>query len=205
MGSSFEDFSYMSKLTDDWKITSYGDLGAFAGIGGRCSHQKFYSPKLKKGANTIFLEVGVGGGASSKIPDLDTIISILNNLVKVKDGVTAESNYKDLTCHTSFSIADIIGALGDTESAQLVLGDGPKYTRISARGNGLGPAGSALLFTMPVTFLGEKTYGAAAEAAISGGIFFGIGMQFYNMNVQQKFQQEELNRKTTDMFRGSKI
>jgi hypothetical protein len=186
-----EDYSYLTKLTDDWKITSYGDFGAFAGVGARCSHQKFYSAKLKKGVNTIFLEVGVGGGASAGIPEIDKIIAQINNLVKVKDARAAESSYKALTCHRAFSIVDIVGALGDCESGQLVLGDGPKYVRIAARGNGFGPAGSALLFTLPVTFLGEKTYGVAAEASVTSGVFLGVGTQFYNYNMQQRFQREK--------------
>lgn len=192
-----KDYSYLKKMTKDWKITSYGDLGAFAGAGGRISHQKFWSPSLKQGVNTIFLELGFGGGASAGIPEIDNLFSQINNLVKIKDARAAESNYKELVCHCSFSISDIIGAFGDCESGQLVLGDGPKYVRIAARGSGSGPAGSALLFTMPVTFLGEKTYGVAAEASVTSGIFLGVGIQFYNYNMQERFQRE-LRRKPTD-------
>jgi hypothetical protein len=165
--------------TNDWQVTSYGDLGAFAGIGARVSHHKFYSPKLNKKVNTVFIEVGLGAGVDFKLPQIEKI----NNAIKLYDAANAESGYKKLICHRAFSAADISGALGDCESGSLVLGDGCKMIRIAARGNGLGPAGKSLLFTLPVartpvpgtngqrTAAGEKGYGASVEASVTAGVF----------------------------------
>ena len=176
--------SNMTRMASDWQTASYGDVGVFAGVGAKLSHHAFHSPSLKFTVKTSFLQVGFGAGVDFKFPEIGWI----NNAVKAYDTAKAMAGYSDIVCHCSFSASDISGALADAQSGALILGDGPKAARISARGNGLGPAGASLLFTMPfprtkalvknaagktrsVDVLGEKGYGASVEASVTAGVF----------------------------------
>lgn len=47
-------------VASDWETASYGDVGAFAGVGAKISHHAFHSPSLKLTVQTSFLQVGSG-------------------------------------------------------------------------------------------------------------------------------------------------
>jgi len=179
------DLSYFTKTASDWRITSYGDVGAYVGYGGKVSHMKFYSPSLNLRLNTVLLLVGIGAGVDVSPTFLKGANTALENFFKGKDSVNAESGYKTLACHKPFSLNDIDGATCgaiDT-AASIPFGYKTGFFHASANGN--------LIFSVPAVV--EPNFGFKLEAAAAAGRFFSLGNQYLAaMNEGRK--QRELGR-----------
>jgi hypothetical protein len=189
-----QNFDYLTVQKADWEVTSYGDFGAYTGYGGTIRHMKFRSPKLGHGTHTIMLQVGFGAELEISAEILTFINSSVQNLIKAKDGATAESNYKKVKCMTAFSIADIIGSTVVSFSEAMAFGVGLKVGALRVDSAG-GPAGPGHLFTIPAAVENEFGFGAGMSA--QGGVIIGVGLQYWDYNMQQKFERE-LRRKPTD-------
>lgn len=187
---ALQDFSYFSKKAQDWRATSYGDVGVCAGYGGGLKHLKLWSPSQNLKVNSLVLHVSTGAEVEVNSAILTFINSTVQYLVKGKDAATSESNYKTLKCVRSFSIADYIGSTCAGGETSLALGIGDKVGGLVVLNSTVGG-----LFSIPPEV--ETCWGIGGGVTAFRGIVLGIGVQFYDYNMQQRFLME-LNRKPTD-------
>ncbi len=187
-------FGHFAVCKADWQLTSYGDLGVYSGLGGGVKHLKFKSPSSGHGMHGILLQVGAGAELQIGSEVLSFINSAIQNTIKAKEGATAEGNYKKLKCRKPFSIIDIIGAQVTSFSESVTIGVGLKVggSRVDSSG---GPAGPGLLFTLPAEV--ENDFGIGGGVSGQTGVIIGVGSQFYDYNMEQRFLRE-LGRKPTD-------
>ena len=185
-----QNFSYFSDRANDWQATSYGDVGACAGIGGGAKHLKLWSPSIKRSVNSLIVHGAVGVEIKVEAPFLSLINGAIQNVVKGKETATAEGNYKRLTCHTSFSIMNYIGSLCAGFEESLAAGGGRKVGGLKVSSMGFGP-----LFTIPAEV--ENAWGIGGGVKAFSGVVLGIGTQFYDYNMQQRYWRER-NRKPGD-------
>ncbi len=187
-------FGYFTVCKADWQVTSYGDLGAYGGLGGSVKHMRFKSPSSGHGLHAILLQGGAGVEVQISCEILTFLNSTIQNMIKAKEGATAESNYKKLNCRKAFSIADIIGSIVTSFNESVTVGVGLKVGGLRVDSSG-GPAGPGLLFTIPAEV--ENDFGFGGGVSAQTGIIIGVGSQFYDYNMEQRFLRE-LNRRPTD-------
>lgn len=187
---ALQDFSYFSKKAQDWRATSYGDVGISAGFGGGLKHLKMWSPSQNLKVNSLVLHVSAGVEIEINSAILSFINSTVQNLVKSKDAATSESNYKTLRCVRAFSIMDYIGSTCAGGETSLALGVGDKVGGLVVLNSSIGG-----LFSIPLEV--ETCWGLGGGSTVFRGVILGIGTQFYDYNMQERFQRE-LKRKPTD-------
>lgn len=179
----------------DWKITSYGDIGGFAGYGGKLSHFRFYSQSLGLKMHTILVTVGVGVGVDVTPGFLSMAKNALERFFKVQGAVSAESNYTALECHKPFSLNDIDGANAGAIDTALAITFGYKVGYCHCSGNPLGPAGGALIFSIPASV--DPTFTVTAEASSSAGVFVSLdGSHLAQINNSRR--EREFARRPSD-------
>lgn len=183
-------FSYFSTKVQDWKATSYGDIGVSAGYGGGIKHLKLWSQSKKLKVNSLLLHGSAGIELEINSEFLKVVNGVIQNLLKVKDAATAEFNYKQLKCYRSFSIADYIGSTCAGFDESLAGGMGLKVGGLGVYMPGVGP-----LFSIPPEV--ENAWGLGGSVTGFTGIIIGVGSQFYDYNMQRRFYMEK-NRKATD-------
>ena len=115
---------------------------------------------------------------------LKFINSTVQNLIKGKDAAVSESNYKSVKCVRSFSIQDYIGSSCAGGETSLALGAGYKVGGLIV----LNPH-SGGLFSIPAEV--EACWGLGGGATTFHGIVIGIGTQFWDYNMQQRFLREK--------------
>lgn len=184
--ANFEGFK---QNANDWKVTSYGDVGGFAGYGGKITHFRFYSPTLKKGLSTVLLEAGLGASIEIEFSFLSSLDSFLQGVFKAKEAATANSNYKQLNCFRAFSMWDIIGAKAGSADASISSIFGLKTSGIWVS------SGGAILFEVPLEVSGS--FGVGGGFSFTSGVFVAFGSEISNVYQMERFQRE-LRRKPTD-------
>ena len=189
------DLKKFRQLAADWKITSLGDFGAFAGYGAKIGHYRFYSPSIGIKMHTALILVGVGVGADIAPSFLSGLNSMFDNLTKAKDAAFSESNYAAVDCHRAFSLMDIDGAKASTVETALSIPFGYKTAFFHTSGSPLGPASGALIFSVPASV--DPTYGLKAEAAATSGVFIGLDNYHYEAMAQDR-QKREMSRRPSD-------
>lgn len=177
--------------TNDWRITSYGDVGVSFGGGGKITHFKFYSPSLNQNFNTVHIAFAPGFSLKIGLDFLGKIDGILKSCQKTVDGLQANSNFKPLKCYRAFSCADIIMAWGggiETEIASIC----------GIKSGGLHAAkGGKPLFSIPYEV--SPSFGLGGGATATVGLFFRLGLG--NEYWRQQFDIEMQVRKSpTDPF-----
>lgn len=192
-------FSYFSTKAQDWKATSYGDVGFSGNYGVGLKHLKLWSPSKSLKVNSLVLQGKVGVEIEITIEFLKFVNGAIQNILKGKESATAESNYKALKCFKSFSIADYIGCQCEGHEESFIIGSGLKVSglKVFQPLDALNP-----LFLIPAEV--ENTWGLGGSISAFSGLIIGIGTQFFDYNMQQKFQME-LNRKPTDLYRENKM
>lgn len=179
-----QSFEYFSTKVRDWKATSYGDVGVSAGLGAGLKHLKLWSPGKNLKVNSILVNGKTGVEIEIKSDLLGLINSVVQNFIKGKESVTAESNFKPLNCYASFSIADYIGALCAGFEESLTAIGGRKVGGLKVSQPGIGP-----LFAIPVEV--ENAWGIGGGATAFSGFVVGVGVQFWDYNMQQRFLMEK--------------
>lgn len=197
-----KDFSYLKTKVRDWEATSYGDIGVSAGIGAGILHLKLWSPSHKFCVNSLILQGKVGMEVDVEMgTELTKLLSKINggiqNFLKGKDAALSEFSYKKLTCYTAFSISDYLGSFcaGFEESIAAVAGK--KISSLKVASLDIGP-----LFLIPKEL--ETAWGIGGNLTGFSGVVIGVGFQFFEYNMQQRYQMEK-NRKPTDLFWGNKM
>jgi hypothetical protein len=184
-----------SKTAMDWKITSYGDIGGFAGYGGKLAHFRFYSPSLNLKMHTILASAGVGVGLNVTPGFLSSVKNALERFFKAKGAATAESSYTALECHRPFSLNDIDGANAGAIDTALAITFGYKVGYCHCSGSKSGPAGGALIFSIPASV--DPTFTITAEASSSAGIF--ISLDGSNLaQIDNSRREREFARRPSD-------
>lgn len=141
--------------------------------------------------NTILLQVGVGVGVDISPTFLSGFNAVYEKFLKTKDAVTAESSYKAITCHRSFSLNDIDGATCGAIDAAVAIPFGYKSGFFHASGSSGGPAGGALIFSVPASV--DPVYGFKFETSASAGRFVSLGNQ-YLAEINESRKQREMSR-----------
>lgn len=154
------------KKVNDWKITSLGDIGGFAGPGAKISHFRFYSPTLGKKANTVLIQVGFGVGGEVKLDLPKIVYSLYENLTKAKGAVTAEKNYTQLVCHIPFSLDDIDHANCGNIDTGIAIPFGYKSGFCHASSSD-----GRLMFSVPASVDPIFSVMVKMEASVSAGVF----------------------------------
>lgn len=186
-------FDAFHKKADDWKITSYGDVGVSVGVGGKITHFKFFSPSLKRNFNTVFIAFAPGYSLKLGLDILQNIDSILKNCHKAVEGSKANSNFKPLKCYHTFSCWDIIGAWGGGIETEIASICGMKAGGLHAA------KGSEALFSIPYEVSPSFGLGGGATATI--GMFFTVDPELSNTYRRQQFDIEmEVRKKPSDPF-----
>lgn len=181
---SLQSFSYFSTKAQDWKATSYGDVGVSAGYGAGLKHLKLWSPGSDLKVNSLVVH-GKGGLELKLSSDLLGFINgVIQNTIKGKEAATAESNYKALKCFRAFSITDYIGSLCAGFEESLAMGGGLKVGGLKVSDTNIGS-----LFALPVEV--ENTWGIGGSVSTFSGFVVGVGVQFYDFNMQQRFLMEK--------------
>lgn len=182
--------SYFSSAASDWKITGYGDVGAYVGYGGKLAHLKFFSPSLKLYLNAVHLQVGFGAGVDISPKFLAPANSAYENFLKGKDAYYTESRYTSLICHRPFSLNDIDQARSGSIDTAVSIPFGYKtgFCHVS-NDNG------ALLFSVPPSV--DPCYGFKFEASMAGGIIFSLGNE-YLAAINESRKNRELSRRASD-------
>lgn len=175
----------------DWRVTSYGDVAALVGLGGKVSHIKFLSPSLKRSLHTILLEAGVGAELKIDVSFLQKIDCLLSNGFKAKESATAESNYKNLLCLRPFSAWEIIGSKTAAAEASLNSVFGIKVSAITAFSNGVP------IFDISAEV--SNTLGIGIGASFTAGVFVGFGGAASSPFTMERYKMEKA-RKATDML-----
>ncbi len=189
------DLGQFSKTAMDWKITSYGDVGGYAGYGGKLSHFRFYSPSLKLKMHTILMVVGIGAGLDITPGFLSVAKNGIDRFFKIRGAASAESNYSALTCHRPFSLNDIDGANAGAIDTALAISFGYKVGYLHASGAKSGPAGGQIIFSVPPSV--DPTFTITAEASASAGVFVAIGGA-HLAEINQSRKERELSRRPSD-------
>jgi hypothetical protein len=181
---TLKSFDYFSTKAQDWKATSYGDIGISAGYGGGLKHLKLWSPSKNLKVNSIVVHGKVGLEVEIKSDLLNLINGVIQNLIKGKEAATAESSYKPVKCYAAFSITDYIGALcaGFEESITILGG-------LKVGGLIVSSAGGSPLFSIPAEV--ENAWGIGGGATTFSGFVVGVGVQFWDYNMQQRFLMEK--------------
>lgn len=178
------DFNYFSKKAQDWRATSYGDVGASAGYGGGLKHLKLWSPSQKLQVNSIIMHVSAGVELEIGGDLLKFINSTVQYLIKGKDAVVAESNYKSVKCVRSFSIQDYIGSTCAGGETSLALGIGDKVAGLIVINPNIGG-----LFSIPPEV--ETCWALGGGTTVFRGAVIGVGSQFWDYNMQQRYLMEK--------------
>ena len=189
------DLGSFSKTAMDWKITSYGDIGGYAGYGGKLSHFRFYSQSLNLKMHTILAVTGVGVGVDVTPGFLSMVKSGMERFFKVKGAVSAESSYAALDCHRPFSLNDIDGANAGAVDTALAITFGYKVGYLHCSGASSGPAGGALIFSVPPSV--DPTFTITAEASASAGVF--VALDGSNLaQIDNSRREREMSRRPSD-------
>lgn len=189
-----KDFSYFSKKAQDWQATSYGDVGVAAGLGGGVKHLKLWSPSTNLTVNSLLLHGKAGAEIQIKSELLNIINGAIQNFLKGKESVTSEFNYKKLTCYTSFSIENYIGSLCAGFDEAVTIGVGKKVGGLKVSKPGVGP-----LFLIPPEV--ETMWGLGGGVSAFSGIVIGVGVQFFDYNMQQRYFREKARKPTDPVIR----
>lgn len=187
-------FEYFQERVQDWKATSYGDVGLSAGYGGGLKHLKLWSPSKNLKVNSLVLQATAGYEIEITSDLLTTINGVIQNLLKTKDAATAESSYKKLNCYRAFSIADYIGSTCAGSDQSFIPGSGIKVGTFVVYQSGVG-----LLFSIPPEVEGTWGLGGAMTGFV--GTIIGVGTQFFDYNMQQRFMREKARKPTDPVIR----
>ncbi len=189
------DYSIFTKCASDWEVTSYGDFGAYAGVGGKIAHMKFRSPILKTSMHTAFVMGGVGVGVEFKLSLFTQLMKAVENIWKSAKSAQAEKNYTKLICHRPFSLDDIDQANAGTAETAFVVAFGYAVGVVHASASSRGPCKGAFIFSIPASV--DADYGLKMEAAASGGYFLGLNNKYGAMMADDRWEREK-SRKASD-------
>lgn len=178
------DFNYFSKKAQDWRATSYGDVGVSAGYGGGLKHLKLWSPSQSLQVNSIIMHVSAGAELEVGSDLLKFVNSTVQYLIKGKDAAVSESNYKTVKCVRSFSITDYIGSTCAGGETSLALGAGYKVAGLVVLNPSVGG-----LFSIPPEV--ETCWALGGGVTTFRGVVLGVGTQFYDYNMQQRYLMEK--------------
>jgi hypothetical protein len=182
-------FSSLMTKANDWKAMSYGDVAGFAGFGGKITHFKFHSPTVKKSLNFVLLEIGVGAEIKIGLDFISSLDSFLQNCNRIKEGATANSNYKALACYRAFSLYDVIAARSTSFDTSISSITGLKVSGLWVSSFDL----KYCLFKIPAEV--SPALGIGGGASVQGGIFVPFGQEISNVYMLDRYQREK-NRKS---------
>lgn len=184
-------FSYFSTKAQDWQATSYGDIGVCAGYGGGLKHLKLWSPSQNLKVNSLIVHGSVGQELEIKSEFLNLVNGVIQYTIKSKDSVVSEWNYKPVKCLKSFSITDYVGSIctGAEESAAFIAG--LKVGGLAVTNPNIGN-----LFIIPPEV--ETSWGLGAGMTAFSGVVIGVGIQFFDYNMQQRYLREKARKSAMD-------
>lgn len=189
-------FAYFSTKAQDWRATSYGEVGVSAGYGGGLKHLKLWSPGQNLQVNSLIMHGSAGQELEIGSEFLKFLNSTVQQLIKGKDAAVAESNYKSVKCVRSFSIQDYIGSTCAGGETSVALVAGSKVGGLIVLNPSIGG-----LFSIPAEV--ETCWGLGGGATIFRGLVIGVGVQFWDYNMQQRFLREKKRRPTDPVIRDS--